>query len=99
MRVENEKLGHDDGGDADGHVDVEDPAPGVAVCEPAAQHWPKHGSDNNAESPKSDGLAAILGGKRLEEDRLRDRLKTSATRALNNTKNNQEGQTGSEPAE
>ena len=62
--IEDEERRHHDGGDADGHVDVEDPAPRVAIGKPAAENGAEHGSDDDAESPEAHGLAAVFAAGR-----------------------------------
>src|SRR3569833_4339989 len=42
-RIEDKQRRHDDGRDADGDIDVEDPAPTVGVGEPAAEDWTDDG--------------------------------------------------------
>ena len=98
-RVEQEKLGHDDGSDADRDVDVEDPAPGIAVRKPAAEHWPEHGRDHDAEPPKSHGLAAVLGTKRFEQNRLRNGLQATSAGPLKDSEKDQGRKIPGEPAE
>ena len=91
-RIEDEHARHDDGGEADGHIDVENPAPTVAVGEPAAEHGAEQRRDDDAESPEAHGFAAILWRKDFEQDGLRDRLEAAAARALNDAADDQQAE-------
>ena len=99
VRVEDKKPGHNDGRHTDRDVDVEDPAPTVAVRQPAAQDRTEHGSDHDAETPKAHGLATVPGREGFQKHGLRNRLKPAAARSLNHSEENQEGQAWGEPAE
>jgi hypothetical protein len=89
-RVKNEETRHDEGQDADGDVDVEDPAPAIAVGEPASEDGPEHGSHDDAESPEGHGLAALLGAEGFEHDGLRDGLERAAGSALDEAEDDEE---------
>src|SRR5262249_26353390 len=58
-RIEDKDRSKKDRQDANRHVDVEDPAPAVAVSKPAAEDGAEHGSDDDAESPEAHGFAAV----------------------------------------
>src|SRR6185437_859724 len=62
-RILNEHHDHGDCGNTDRNVDVKQPAPGVAVSDPAAQDWAKHGSHHNTQCPKGHRFAALFRGK------------------------------------
>ena len=81
-RIEDEQLRHDDRRDADRQVDVEHPAPAVAVGQPAAEHRAEDRRDDDAEAPEAHRLAALVGRERFEQNRLRQRLQRAAGRAL-----------------
>src|SRR6185437_11848016 len=87
-RILNEQHHHGHGRYADWNVDIEQPSPGVAVSNPAAQNRAKHGRNHNTQRPECHGLAPLLRWERLHEDRLRQRLQTSACRTLENAENN-----------
>src|ERR1019366_5220906 len=63
-----DQAGRDQGGDADGNVDVEDPAPGGVVDEEAAEQRPGHRgqSKDGAEVPHV--AAALAGGDDVARD-------------------------------
>ena len=96
MRIEDEHARHDDGREADGDVDVENPAPTVAVGEPAAEDGAEKRRDHDAESPEAHGFAAVLWREGFEEDGLRNWLEAAAARALNDATDDQERKRGSE---
>src|SRR5579862_2339992 len=98
MRVEDEHARHDDGCEADGDVDVEDPAPTVTIGEPASENGTEERRDDDAESPESHGFTAILRRERFEKDGLRDRLEAAAARALNDATDDEERKRRSESA-
>ena len=98
-RIEDENLRQDDRDDADGNVDVEDPAPTVIVGEPAAGDRTEHGRDHDAERPERHRLPALLRRKRLQQDGLRQRLQSAAARALNDAADNEKRQVRRQSAE
>ncbi len=51
-RIEDEHFGQDERDDADGDVDVEDPAPAVVVGEPAAGDRPEHRARPRCRAPR-----------------------------------------------
>ena len=73
-RIPDENLRQDDGDDADGNIDVEDPAPAVIVGEPAAGDRTQHGRDHDAQRPEGHRLPALLRRKRFHQDGLREWL-------------------------
>jgi len=98
-RIVDEAGDHDDGEDADGNVDVEGVTPTEGVGEPAAEGGPQHRRDHDAESVGRHGHGSLGGGKAFEEDGLGERLQRSATRALQNAGEEDDGQRGSRSAE
>ena len=59
-RVFDEARNHEDGEDADRDVDVEGPAPGYVIGEPAAERGAEDGRDDDAEGEDRHGDAAFL---------------------------------------
>ena len=90
-----EAVDHEQREDADGDVDVEGVAPGVAVREPAAEGGAEDGSDDDAEGEDGHGGAALGRGEGLQQDGLRERLQRSAAGALNDAGDEDEGERGS----
>ena len=70
------------GGDAEGKVDEEDPAPAVVLRQPAAEDRAHDRADHDAHAPKRHGPAALLERIDLEHDRLRQRHQRGAEHAL-----------------
>ena len=98
-RVEHVRAQHGVGGDAERDVDVEHPAPGVVVGQPAAQHRPEHRRDDDADAEEGHGLPAILRLERLEHDRLRERLHHAAGQALDDAPEHQDREAGGQAAQ
>ena len=98
-RIEDENFGEDQRDDADGDVDVEDPAPAVVVGEPSAGDRAEHRRDHDAERPEGHRLPALFGGKGFQQNGLREWLQSSAAGALNHPTKDEERQGGCEPAE
>ena len=74
---------HDDhGGDHEGHVDGEDPAPGGDVDEPAPEQRPDDERDAAPRRPRADRRAALLGREARDDDRQRARGQQRAEHAL-----------------
>ena len=69
-RIEDQKIGKDEGQNANGNIDVKNPAPTVAISEPAAYDGAEHGRDHNAQRPKSHRLAAVFRRKYFQQNRL-----------------------------
>ena len=91
-RIEDEQLGHDDRRDADRDIDVEHPAPAVAVGQPAAEHRSEDRRGHDAEPPEAHGLAALVRREGFEQHRLRQRLQRAAGRPLDDAEDNQRSQ-------
>ena len=98
-RIGNKEADHDQAGDADGEVDIEDPAPGIGVRNPPAERGAKYGGGDNAQPPKRHCLAALLTREFLEQHSLRKRLEPSTGSALEHAKENQRGQIGGNPTQ
>src|SRR6185312_11431359 len=90
---------HYNGRQPDRQIDVEDPAPTIAIREPAAKHRPEHRRHDDSETPKSHRLAAVFWWKGFEHYRLGQWLERAAGSALNHAKKDQRAQARSKPAE
>ena len=91
FRVEDELLDHPQGDQTAGDVDVKDPAPGIIVGEPAAQHRADHGRQHDAHHVGRHGQAPLGGRKTLHQNGLRDGLQRPAAGALHNGSDDQKG--------
>ena len=98
-RIEDEQLRHDDRRNADREVDVEDPAPAVAVGQPSADDGAENRRDDDAEAPEAHGLAALVRLEGFEEHRLRQRLQGAAGRALNDAEEDERSERRREAAQ
>ena len=98
-RIVNEQHGHDDGRDPDRNVDIEKPAPGITVSDPAAEHGPKHGSNHDAQRPERHRFGALLRRESFHQDGLREWLQTSAGCALEHAEDDQQRQVRRNAAE
>src|SRR5208337_1493571 len=98
-RIGDERGGHKDGEDSDGNVDEEDPAPGVVVCDPAAQSGSDDGRSDDAHAIDGHGHALLFARKALDEDGLGDGLQAAAARSLQDAEEHQQGQAGGKAAE
>ena len=87
------------GEDADGDVDVEDPAPGVVVGDPAAQGGSDGGGEDGDEAVEGEGLAALLFLEGVGHDGLGHGLESAAADALEDAGDEEDGEAGSEAAE
>ncbi len=67
---------------ADRQVDVEHPAPGEIVGQPAAQHGAEDRSQDHRGAPQGHDLSDLLGREEIEHDRLRHRDQRRAEQPL-----------------
>ena len=98
-RIGNKQADHDQAGDADGEVDIEDPAPRIGVSNPPAERGAKYGRGDNAHPPKRHGLAALRAREFLQQHSLGKRLEPSPGGALEHAKENQRRQIRGNPAQ
>src|SRR2546428_2909123 len=98
-RVEEEGADHDEAEEPDGQVDVEDPAPGPVVRDPAAQGRPEDGAHHDADAPHGHGEAALTQREDLPQDGLRERDQRAAPESLEDAGDDQKGQVGGQPRE
>ena len=89
----------DEGQNADGNVDEEDPAPGEVVGDPAAERGADGGREHGDQAVKGKGLAALLRLKGVGHDGLGHGLHAAAARALNDAEDEQHGQRGRRAAQ
>ena len=84
---------------ADRNVDVEKPAPGITVSDPAAEHRAEHGRNHDSQRPECHGLGALLRREGLHQDGLREWLQASAGGALEDAEDDEQRQVRRDAAE
>ncbi len=70
-------------------VDVEDPAPGVVVGDPATQRWAEHRRAQDGHRVDRHGHPALFAWERIGKDGPHTRLQTTARKALQHAKDHQ----------
>ncbi len=98
-RILDEHTGEEESEHADGQIDVEDPAPGVAVGDPAAEGWADDRRNHDADAVNRHRGAVLAGREALEEDGLGDRLHSAAANALQDAGEDEHGHVDGEAAE
>ena len=98
-RIFHEPLRGKNGHNAYGQIDVENPAPRIAVRNPAAERRAKNGSDDDALREDGHRRATFLARKTFEHDGLRDWNHRAAADALQNSRENQRWQTPRQSAQ
>ena len=93
-RIVNEAGDEDEGQDADGNVDEENPAPGEIVSDIAAERGADGGSEHGDQAVEREGLPALVGLKGISHDGLRHGLHAAAERALQYPAEEEDGQGG-----
>ena len=88
-----------EGQNADRNVDEEDPAPGEVVGDPAAEGGSDGRREHGNEAVERKGLSALLRLKGVGHDGLGHGLHAAAARALNDSEDEQHGQSGRRAAE
>ena len=88
-----------DGRDPDRNVDIEKPAPGITVGDPAAEHRPEHGRNHDSQRPECHGFGALLRRESFHQDGLREWLQASAGCALEDAEDDQQWQVRRDAAE
>ena len=91
--------GEEEGEQADGDVDEENPAPVVIVGDPAAESGADGRGDDDRHAEDGEGLAALLGREGVREDGLFAGAHASSAGALQDAEENEEGQRRREAAE
>ena len=90
-RVFDVEVHHEEGEDADGKIDIEDPAPGIAVGDPTAESGADDGGDDDTDTISGHRGAMLAGRETFQKDGLRQRLHSAAADALQNAGDNQHG--------
>ena len=85
LRLDDEHADADEGERADRHVDIEDPAPGDVVGQPAADHRAEHRPDHDGDAEQRHRRAALLDVVHVEQEALRKRHERRAEQALHQT--------------
>ena len=93
-----EAVDHVEGEQADGDVDVEGVAPGVGVCEPAAESGAEDRGDDDSKAEERHGAAALAGREGLEQDGLGERLEGASAGSLDDPGGENEGESGGRSA-
>ena len=75
-----------------GKIDVEDPAPGVIVGDPAAERGADGRRHDRGDAVQRKGQAALLRREGVGQNRLRHRLQSAAARALQDAEHDQRPQ-------
>src|SRR5271155_1181894 len=92
-------MGEVERDEADGDVDVKNPAPAVVVGDPAADGGTDRGRDYHGHAVHGEGHAAFGERECVGEDGLLAGLQDAATRTLQDAKENQHPEAGSETAQ
>ena len=98
-RVVDEAGDEDEGEEADGDVDVEDPAPGVVVGDPAAEGGADGGGEDGDEAVEGKGLTALFLFEGVGHDGLGHGLEAAAPDALDDAGDEEDGQRGGDAAQ
>ncbi len=89
----------DDGEDAGGDIDEENPAPPKIVREPAAEHRADGGPRNDAEAEDGGSDAALSRGEGFEDDGLRLGEEAAAGESLEDAREDEHAEVRRHPAE
>src|SRR5258706_4629001 len=95
----NEPIDQHERQSANWNVEVENPAPGVAIGDPASQRWTNGRSADGRDSIQREGQPALRGRKRIAQDCLRHRLQAPSERALQDPKQEKKPKAGRDSAE
>ena len=93
-RIFDQAGDQNEGQNADGNVDEEDPAPGEVVGDPAAERGADGGREHGDQAVEGEGLAALLRLEGVGHDGLGHGLHAAAAGALNDAEEQQHGQRG-----
>ena len=97
-RIFDEARDQNEGENADGNIDEEDPAPGEVVGDPAAERGADGRREHGDEAVEREGLAALVRLERVGHDGLRHGLHAAAAGALKNAAKQKDGQGRSDAA-
>src|SRR5713101_8499058 len=98
-RVGNEPVRQDQRHDPDGNVDKEDPTPTPVVCDPPSERRAEHRGSHDGHAVESESRGPFLRRERVHENGLLDRSEATAPDTLQNTKEDEQAQRGSEPTQ
>ena len=91
-RIFDQARDQNEGQDAYGNIDEENPSPGEVVGDPAARRGPDGGREHSDQAVKRESLAALVRLKRVGHDGLRHGLHAAAEHALQHAAAKQDGQ-------
>ena len=94
-----EAVGEEEGEDADGDVDEEDPAPVVVVGDPAAEDGADGGCGDDGDGVESEGRGSFGGREGVDEDGLFDGGEAAAADALEDSAEKHDVERGGDAAE
>ncbi len=77
-------------GDADGDVDIEDPAPGVVVADVSPQHGTEDRRDDDRDAVDGHRHAQLFLGERVDQDALLGRLEPATAEPLEDPEEDQQ---------
>ena len=97
--IGDEPVNHRDRENPYRKIQIEDPAPGVAVRDPPAQGRAKNGREQDANAVGSHGVSVLFSRERLQKNGLRERLEPSARQPLQHTEDDEAGESGCETAQ
>ncbi len=97
-RVFHDAAGENNGENAYGDIEEEDPAPGIVVGNPAADGGPDGGCDDDRHSVDGEGDAAFVGSEGIGEDGALAGLEASAGRALKDAEDDEQSERVGEAA-
>jgi hypothetical protein len=98
-RIFDDARGEEQGDQADGDVEEEDPAPVEVVRDVAAERGTDGGRAHDSQAIHGEGLTTFFRRERVGEDRLLGGRKSAAADALKNAAEDQERQRGSKAAQ
>jgi hypothetical protein len=98
-RVEQERAGHEEAGEPDRQVDVEDPAPRPVVRDPASERGSEDRAHHDSDAPHGHRQAALFEREDLPHDRLGHRDDRPAPDPLEDARHDQEFEVGRNPRE
>src|ERR1700693_864244 len=81
-RIGDEHGSENDGEQADGNIDEENPAPSVIVGDPSAEGGTDDWRDDHAHTVNGHGHALFCARETFDQDGLRDGLQSAAARSL-----------------
>src|SRR6267143_3357227 len=98
-RVGNEPVRHNQRHDPDGNIDKEDPPPTPVVRDPPTERRADHRGSHDGHAVESKGRGSLLRRECVHENGLLHRSEATASDALQNAKENEPAQGGSQTAQ